>query len=82
MQFITTIPMLTTEVENGAWHCLIESRGVLAFTIILPSPHQIDVGGSGKASDSMTRINVASGKGISFSPKSDKVYQLFFFPGL
>ena len=27
MQFITTIPMLTNEVENGAWYCLIESRG-------------------------------------------------------
>ena len=27
MQFITTIPRLTTEIENGAWHCLIESRG-------------------------------------------------------
>ena len=55
-------PMLTTAVENSAWHCLIESRGVLAFTIILPSPHQINVGGSGKASDNMTRIDVASGE--------------------
>ena len=27
MQVITTIPMLTTEVENGAWHCLIEAEG-------------------------------------------------------
>ena len=27
MQFIATIPMLTTEIENGAWHCSAESRG-------------------------------------------------------
>ena len=29
------------------------------FTIILPSPHQINVGGLGKVSDNMTRINIA-----------------------
>ena len=37
MRFITTIPILTTEVENEAWHCLIEGR-VLAFIIIFPLP--------------------------------------------
>ena len=68
MQFLTTIPMLTTAVENGAWHWLIESRGVLAFAIILPHPHQINVGGSGKASDNMTRINIASGERGYFFP--------------
>ena len=68
MQFIQTIPMLTTEVENGAWHCLTESRGVLTFNIILISPNQINVGGSGKASDNMTRINIVSGeRGFFFS---------------
>ena len=63
MQFITTIPMLTTEIENWARHCSIESRG---------SWFQINVGGSGKDYNNMTRINIALGKGISFSPKSDK----------
>ena len=78
MQFIITSPMLTTAVDNGAWHCLIESRGVLAFTIILPSHHQINVGGSGKVSDNMNRINIALGEGGFFFPKSDKVSQQFF----
>ena len=38
MQFITTIPMLTTEIENGAWHCLIESRGFRFYLNPCPSP--------------------------------------------
>ena len=72
------IPMLTTAVKNGTWHCLIKSRGVLAFTIILPHPRQISVGGSGKASDNMTWINIALGERGFFCPKSDKVSQPFF----
>ena len=40
------------------------------FTVILPSCHQTNVGESRKASDNMTRINIASGKGVSVSPKS------------
>ena len=46
----------------------IESRGVLAFTIIVPSPppHQINVGGPGKASDNMTWINIAPGERVFF----------------
>ena len=74
MQFITTIPMLTIAVKIGAWHCLKESGGVFAST----SPHQINVGGSGKTSDNMTRINIASGERGFFFPKSDKVSQPFF----
>ena len=78
MQFITTIPMLTNEVENGAWHYLIESNGVLAFTMILPCPYQINDGGSGKASDKMTRINIASGEGVSFLLNQTKCTNHFF----
>ena len=61
MQFITTIPMLTTEIENEAWHCSIESRGSRFYRNPSP-PHQINVGGSGKASDYTTRINIAFGE--------------------
>ena len=51
-----------------------------AFTTILPSPHQINAGGSGTATGNMTWINIAMhwGKGVSFSPESDKVSQPFF----
>ena len=37
MQFITT--MLTTEIENRAWHWSIESWGSRFYYIILPRPH-------------------------------------------
>ena len=57
MPFITTISILTTEIENGASHCSIESRGSRFYYNSFP-PHQINVGGSGKASDNMTWINI------------------------
>ena len=53
--------MLTTEIENGAWHCSLENRGSHFYHN--PSlRHQINVGVSGKASDNMTLINIASGE--------------------
>ena len=76
---ITTIPMLTTEIENGACHCSVESRGSRFYHN--PSLHRsITVGGSSKASDNITRINIALGERRPlFSPESDKVCQQFFF---
>ena len=74
-------PMLTTEVKNGTWHYSTESRGSCFYHN--PSlPPSISVGGSGKASDIMTQINIALGERGYFSPKSDKVCQSFFFSWL
>ena len=39
---------------------------VSLFCYILPHPPSINVGGTAKASDNMTRINIASGKGGAF----------------
>ena len=50
-------------------HDIVQQKAeVLAFIIILSRPHQINVGRSGKASDNMTRINIALGeRGFFFS---------------
>ena len=70
--------MFTTEIENGACHCSVESRGSCFYHNPYPPP-SINVGGSGKASDNITWINNALGnRGVTFSPKSDKVCQHFF----
>ena len=58
MQFITIIQMLTTETENEAWFCSMESRGLHFYHNPAPST-SINVGGSGMASDNMTWINIA-----------------------
>ena len=46
MQFITTIPMFTTKIENKAWHCPIERRGPRFYHNSSPPP-SVNVGGSG-----------------------------------
>ena len=56
MQFITIFPMLTTEIENRAWHCSIESRSS-RFYHDSSSASSINVGGSDQVSDNMTWIN-------------------------
>ena len=38
MQFITTIPMLTTEIENGAWYSSIKSKGSRFYHNPSPPP--------------------------------------------
>ena len=45
-------------------------------------PPSINVGGSSKVSDNMTWLKIVLGKGVIYSPKSDKVCQPFFFPWL
>ena len=54
MQFSTTIPMLTAEVENGACRCSLGSR----FYHNPPPLPSINVGGSDKASNNITRTNI------------------------
>ena len=61
MQFISTVPMLTTEIANGAWHCSIESRGICFYHNPSP-PLSINVGECGKASDNMTHIKITLGE--------------------
>ena len=61
MQFITTISTHTAETENGACHCAVESRGS-RFYHNPPPPLSINVGGSGKASDYITWMNIALGE--------------------
>ena len=78
MQFITTIPMLTTAVENGQWHCLIENRGFLAFTISFPAPIKSVLGDLARLLTLWLGSTLRRGKRVSFSPKSDKVTQPFF----
>ena len=46
MQFITTIPMFTTKIENKVWHCPIERRGRRFYHNPSPPP-SVNVGGSG-----------------------------------
>ena len=70
--------MLTTEIGKMG-HDMVQLKAeVFIFIIILPHPHQIDVGESDKASYNMTQINTVLGKGVPFSPKADKVCQPFF----
>ena len=68
MQFITTIPMLTTEIENGAWYSSIKEKKI-NFNIILPPPPIKSMLGDGwKASDNMTQINIVlEERGFFFS---------------
>ena len=49
---ITIIPMLTTEIENGACHCSVQSSSSHFYQNPSPSP-LINVGESGKASDTI-----------------------------
>ena len=75
--------------QNGALHCSKrkkerkkekkkkENRGS-HFSHNPSQPLSTNVGGSGKASDNMTWINIAFGREGSFSPKSGKVCQPFF----
>ena len=62
MQFITTVPM------KKKWGWLFKRKQKFS-PLSYPSPPQsINVGGSGKASDNMTRINIALGeRGYFFS---------------
>ena len=78
MQFITTIPMLTTKIENGAWHCSFKRRGSRFYHNPSPPP-SINVGGSGKASDNMIQINIAlEERGSLFLLNRTKCVNSFF----
>ena len=52
--------MLTSKIENGAWRCSKEIRRARFYHNLSPLL-SINVGGFGKASDNMTRINIALG---------------------
>ena len=56
MQFITTIHMLTTEIEYGTGLWSTENTRLYLY-IIFPTPVNVLV--SGKVSDDMTWINIA-----------------------
>ena len=73
------ISLLTSEIENGlAVHLSIESKTSCFYH--KPSlPPLTNVGGSGKASDNISQVNIAfQGEGSFCFPKSDKVCQHFF----
>ena len=68
-----SLPMLTAEIWHGVWHCSKESRD-LSFYHLSPPPSG-NVGGSGKASNNVTEINVTRemDRGMFFLNKKQSV---------
>ena len=81
MQFITTIPIFTTKIENEAWHYC--SKGKRKDSRIYdnpsPSPHLSMLGIWHWPLTTWLRSTLNWGNGGQFSLESDKMCQHFFF---
>ena len=71
---------LTTEIENEASHCSIESTGSCFYHNPSPPP-SINVGASGKANLTWLWWTLHWGRGVTFSPKLEKSVSTFLFHG-
>ena len=78
MKFITTFIMFSTEIENEACHCSVESEGSGFYHNPFSVTDHFNVGGSGNASDYMTRINIGLGQGFLFLLKQKQSVNHFF----
>ena len=59
-------------------HDIVQPKAeVLTFIIILLPPPSINVGGSDKASDNITGINIELGNRVTFSPNQTECVSLF-----
>ena len=77
MQFITTISMLTTAIENDVWLCPIESRGSRLWHNPSPPLSVNECLGIWQGFWQHVLDQHHVGRGVIFSPKSDKVCQHF-----
>ena len=68
-------PIITTEIENWAWHCSAKYKDSCLYHNPSPPPSN-QCWGSGKASDNISQINIAARKGVTFSPKSDNIFSM------